>query len=176
MKIRDKFKKLVTVTLASAMVILSANTLSVHAQSISDVSASQPGYGVVTTKTGSGMNIRTAPDLNASTIASAADGTKLMIIGEAGDFYRVQYDKNGNIGYAHKEFLIFQPTTYYLRANTNSDPLNMRKTGSTSAEVLVKIPKGTSFAFVSYSGDWYQGVFGNITGYTTSQYTGLYRY
>ena len=41
MKITERFKKFAAITLAGAMILLTANSMSVHAQTISDVSVSR---------------------------------------------------------------------------------------------------------------------------------------
>lgn len=174
MKITEKFKKFAAITLAGAMILLTANSMSVHAQTISDVSVSKPGYGVVTTSDGSGVNVRWEANTDSNNIiVSIPNGTNVMIVGEEGDFYKVQYSKDGYYGYMTKEYVKFTSKSYYLKANTSSSPLNMRSGASTSASVLAKIPKGTGFAYVSGSASdgWYRGVYGNVTGYTSADYT-----
>ncbi len=177
MKFKEKFKRFAAITLAGAMVLLTANSLSVHAQSISDVSVSKPGYGIVTTSDGSGVNVRNAPNLTSSQIIiSAPADSRLMIVGESGDFYKVQYDTNGHYGYVTKQYLTFIPMNYYLQANTSSSNLNMRESNSTSSAKIASIPKGTCFAYWVELTEWYRGVYGNAFGYTSKDYTKLCSY
>ena len=177
MKITERFKKFAAITLAGAMILLTANSMSVHAQTISDVSVSKPGYGLVTTSDGSGVNVRNAPSLtNSQIIVSAPADSRLMIVGESGDFYKVQYDTQGHYGYVTKQYLTFIPSDYYLQASTSSSNLNMRESSSTSSTIIASIPKGTCFAYWVEITGWYRGIYGNAFGYTSKDYTKLCSY
>ena len=85
MKSTQKIKKFVTITLAAAMILLNNNSFTVHAQDISQVTVYKPGYGMVSTDSGSGVNVRNAPNLTTSEIIkSLPNETWVMIVGQIG--------------------------------------------------------------------------------------------
>lgn len=181
MKSTRKIKKFVTITLAAAMILLNNNSFTVHAQDISQVTVYKPGYGMVSTDSGSGVNVRNAPNLTTSEIIkSLPNETWVMIVGQSGDFYKVQYDTNGYYGYMHKDYVIFFSQDYYLQANTtNKGSLNMYELESTSTKVLATIPNKTYFAYLygkDTSNDFYMAVYGNEWGYTLKTQTKVYSY
>jgi len=64
--------------------------------------AAFPRSGVVTLSYGT-LNLRSAPDLEAPVVASIPNGQTLTLTGEAGDWYRTEY--NGQTGYVSKVFV-----------------------------------------------------------------------
>lgn len=187
MKFTRKIKKFVTITLTAAMILLNNNSFTVHAQDISQVTAYKPGHGMVSTNSGSGVNVRNAPNLTTSEIIrSLPNETLVMIVGQSGDFYKVQYDTNGHYGYMFKDYVIFYPQDYYLQANTtDKGSLNMYYLDSTSTEVLATIPNMTYFAYLHgkdtsedfyISGDFYMAAYGNEWGFTLKTQTKIYPY
>ena len=178
MKLTSKIRKMSVVALVGAVLFASASTLSVHAQTIAQVSVSRPGYGITSTDDGYGVNVRNAPNLGAGIIVSIPNNSPVMIVGEDGDFYVVQYDTDGHYGYMAKDYLNFQQKSFYLVVNTASDPLNLRAMPSETSTSLARIPHNGAFAYYNYynSNDWYHGVYGNATGYTSRDYTLLEGY
>lgn len=151
---------------------MNANSLIVHAQDISQVTAYKPGYGITSTASGSGVNVRTQPNLtNSEIIRSIPNNTRIMIVGQSGDWYYVQYDTSGHYGYMSKDYVNFMPENYYLRANTT---LNMYEERNTSSSVIATIPSGTYFAYWLVLGNWYKGIYGIAFGYVEK--TGVTRY
>lgn len=59
--------------------------------------------GTVSISSGS-LNIRSAPSLTAAIIARAYNGEKVQILGESGNWYRVNY--GGREGYADKRYIV----------------------------------------------------------------------
>lgn len=179
MRFTQKIKKFVAITLAGAVVMLSANVLSVHAQSISDVSAEKPGYGITHTQTGSGVNVRKDPEMADNIIVSIPNNTSVMIVGESGNFYKVQYNTTGLYGYASKDYIDFVPSSYYLSANIS---LDLKKEPRDYAGNHVTMPAGTAFAYVATTyttggyGTWYRGVYGIAEGYTSVDNTTRHKY
>ena len=178
MKYMQKIKKCVAIALAWVIVFLTTNSLHVHAQDISQVSAYKPGYGIATTSDGSGVNVRSEPNLTTSSIIrSIPDGTRVMIVGESGDFYKVQYDTDGHYGYMIKRLVVFFPQDYYLQADTtNGDPLNMYEEFDTNSKIIATIPNKTYFAYWLDLGDWYAGIYGIALGHTLAEDTKLCTY
>ena len=56
---------------------------------------------------------------------------------------------------------------------TNGGTLNMRKSMSTTATVLKRIPNRTTVDVLRVSGDWVQVVYGGKTGYVSAKYVQL---
>ncbi|MCM1192656.1 MAG: SH3 domain-containing protein [Clostridium sp.] len=177
MKITKKFKSFTAITLAAAMVFLTANSLPVHAQSISDVSVSKPGYGITNTSDGSGVNVRNAANLTTSSIIkSIPDETRVMIVGQSGDFYKVQYDTNGYYGYVAKRLIDFIPQDHYLKADSSTSSIPMYKSYLPSYIITIYIPNKTYFAFQADLDGWYGAVYGDVSGYVTKNTTILCNY
>ena len=96
-----------------------------------------------------------------------------MIIGQSGNFYHVKYDKHGSKGYVYKDYVSYVDTTGYLVCAVDEGTLYMRSGAGTSYGELANIPKGTAFAYITqiWANGWYRGVYGNIVGYTSGEYT-----
>lgn len=164
-------KKFIVLGMVAALII--GNIWTVSAASIGQVSKSRPVWGQVSgVDTGSSLNVRQTPDITAAIISSLPAYSFIMIVGEAGDFYEVQYNTAGNYGYVSKDYILFVGSNYYLVTNIDGGNLNMRSGAGTSYGISAKIPMNTSFAYVKdYDDEWYQGIYGNVNGYTSKQYT-----
>ena len=79
MKFTQKIKKFVAITFAGAIVLLTSNSLPAHAQDISQVSVYKPGYGMAYTESGSGVNVRNAPNLDKSDIIRSIPDRKSVV-------------------------------------------------------------------------------------------------
>lgn len=160
------------ILMAAAIFFSSTNLFTVSAATSTpeNVSVSRPGYGIVTVSSGS-LNVRVLPSTDSTIIEYLYDGDYIMIVGKSGDFYQVQYDINGNYGYVYKDFVTFVSKSYYLIADTESTNLNMRSSNNTSSKVIAKIPSQKNFAYYTNYGTWYQGVYGNVKGFVSAQYT-----
>lgn len=178
MKFTEKFKKLVAITLAGAMVLLTANMLPVHAQNISDVSVNKPGYGVAKTSDKSGVNVRDAANLTTSNIIiSIPYLTKVMIVGESGDFYKVQYDTSGHYGYMIKRLVEFMPEDKYLQADTaGGGNLSMYDNMYEPRTQIATIPNKKYFAYWLDNVNAIKGIYGNAFGYTSKSDTKIINY
>ncbi len=69
------------------------------------VEATVPRNGTVTTD-GSNLNIRSLPSMVGGIIGSMPFGAKLIVLGETGNWYVVDY--NGIVGYASKDFITIE--------------------------------------------------------------------
>lgn len=61
----------------------------------------------------------------------------------------------------------------YGKVSTKKDPLNMRKTASTKAAVVCKIPKGVKVEIVSKGTSWHKVKYNGKTGYCSTKYIKL---
>lgn len=177
MRVTKKFKSFAAITLAVAMVFLTANSLLVHAQTISDVSVSKPGYGFTRTSDGSGVNVRNKASLtNSDIIKSLPNDTRVMIVGESGDFYKVQYDTNGHYGFVAKRLILFISQDHYLQANAKTGNLPMFGACQQPSTIVTYIPNTTYFAFQEDLDGWYGAVYGDKFGYVSKLDTKIFNY
>lgn len=133
------------------------------------VSIAKPGYGYINVSSGT-LNVRESASTNARVLASLAKDSAVMIVGQNGSFYMVQYDGNGNYGYVAKNYVKFEQPEYYLTVKNISGSLNMRAYASTSANVVASIPPNRSLAYLYDVTGWYCGVYGNVTGTVSQSY------
>lgn len=102
-----------------------------------------------------------------------ADDAEVMIIGQSGSYYKVQYNTSGSTGYVEKSAVNFIGNTdYYLQVDISSGTLNMREQTSASSSAVASLPMGAYFAYKNQpNNNWYEGVYGNKSGYTSATYT-----
>ena len=150
--------------------LLSAVVPVAHAASPSQLSVEKPGYGVVTASGGSVVFRESNTSSQSLTTIPYSD--YIMIVGEQGNFYRVQYTSfSKSYGYVLKTDIYFENEDYYLVVVTDHSNLNMRSGPGTNYDIVTSIPNGTSFAYVLDSyGDWCSAVYGNVYGFVSMDY------
>ncbi len=144
------------------------------------LAASYPFNGVVTDDT----NMRsTASSYESNVIRRIPEGDAVTVIGESGNFYRIQYD--GKTGYVFKKYVEkgsgastgtstgttdgLTATGYPYQTVTTSS-VNLRKTASTSAKKLTTIPQGAAITVHQVSGSWANVTYGSQTGWVMKTY------
>ncbi len=65
------------------------------------------------------------------------------------------------------------PAVAYAQVNTPRSSLNLRKTASDSAKVLLSIPKGEIIPILEKGNTWCKTVYGGYTGYVMTKYLGF---
>ena len=168
-----KRKKIMSMVMA-LMVFFCSESILTHAASISQISESRPSYGVVINiSSNSYLRVHPEPNLSSEEIAKLYNDDCVMIIGQSGHLYHVKYDKHGSKGYVYKDYVSYVDTTGYLVCAVDEGTLYMRSGAGTSYGELANIPKGTAFAYITqiWANGWYRGVYGNIVGYTSGEYT-----
>lgn len=176
-------KRKAAFVLSLVLLIGNVGITQVDAATIGQVGVERPLAGTVMLDGGT-LNVRQSPSLKANVVASLNNGDYIMVVGEAEEqlgaentveFYRIQYDKNGNFGYVAKEFVYLHTEfSCYLRANIDNGTLNMREGAGAQYNSNASIPINTAFAYLSDDDDhsgWYYGVYGNVAGYTINTYT-----
>lgn len=118
--------------------------------------------GIVVTNSGS-LNIRIMPDKNSTKVGSLKKGTTVDIIGESGNWYKIQN------GYVSKDYISLVGNTTYGTVTAKSG-LRIRKEKSTNSKILGSIPCGKKIEILDRNEDWYKVVYNNITGYCSSAY------
>ena len=106
------------------------------------------------------------------TLITIPKGAKITTNYKIGDWYKTTYGgKTGYINMAKfsKTGTSFKATQYKTTAN-----LNLRKTASTSGEVLVTIPANKVVTATAKSGDWYKVSYNGKTGWVSGTYLAAY--
>lgn len=179
MKNLNGVKKVSIMTLAFIILVMSSKCLVANAGiSINYVSENQPTYGIVQLNSGT-LNVRISASTSAAIVASVPNNTRIMIVGQSGNFYKVQYNTSGNYGYVSKDYVVYMGsnTVYYLQAHTAGSNLNMRAGESTSTSLVASIPNGKAFPYLSdNSNGWYKGLYGYKEGFVSSTYAIKWEY
>ena len=158
-----------TMALMAGCALAFSSSLTVHAATIGQISADKPGYGIATTEA-----IIYLDSDGKSCVGTLSVGQNIMIIGESGKYYMVQYDTTGKIGYVVKVHMYLEDEDYYLVAKGRDGAAMHVGPNSYDAE-LVTVPYMKSFAFASDAyGDWYRGVYGTAVGFTLKSETEIY--
>lgn len=121
------------------------------------------------------LNIRQAASTSSERVGYLNNGDYIMLVGTYGDFYKVMYDTRGYYGYVAKEFIQIQNTIYFLMPLIDSGTLNMREGPGTAYGIVGSVPKDTDFGCIADDTNhpgWYRGVYANIAGFTSADYTG----
>jgi len=129
--------------------------------------------GTVTTKSDA-LNIRAAATTSSAIVTKAPKGTKLIINGEEGSFYKVT-TPDGKNGYAAKAYVTIngsstpapvQPTTTTKTTTANLRLRTEPKTGS----IITTMPKGSKVTVISSSNGWSKVTYNGQTGYASNDY------
>ena len=161
---------------------------------IEDVAGALELYAQSVTGTATArLNVRELPMSGCTALKVAGNGDSLELLGECGDWYRVNY--GGKTGYVLKAYVTkngdttidsgknetpstpAQPsesesTTDYGTAvsGTAITRVNLRAEALPSAKVLKVIGSGDSVSILGEAGSWYKVVSGGKTGYASAQY------
>ena len=159
--------------LAAVLILLTASVA---------MAASYPFTGVTNDDT----NMRSAPNSSVpNVICRVPEDDTVTVIGESGNFYRIQYD--GRTGYVFKKYVDKAKTsastgtsggsgltaTGYPYQTVTTSSVNLRKSASTSAKVLTTIPKGASITVQKISGSWASVTYGSNAGWVMKDYIRL---
>ncbi len=131
-------------------------------------SKSKPNVGISTTKE-TPLNIRASATTKSKKVSSLKPKAPIQVIGSSGDFYKVIYNTNGSVGYAHKSYIKISSTKYGT-VTTKGGTLNFRSSASTSSKILGKIPNNTVLPIISAKDGWYKVVWGKTVGYVSGSY------
>lgn len=147
---------------------------------------------VPTVKTGSvnvstALNIRQQPSTYCNIIGSLNKGTKVTILGEVGEFYKIK--KDNSHGYVSKAYInnIIENYTEVNTNNTNkpnkdlrgivkvNGRLNMRELPSVNSQVMGSLDNGTIVTILSEENGFYKINNNNgKTSYVSKDYVGIY--
>lgn len=125
----------------------------------------------------SNLNIRAAANTSSTVVTKVKNGTDLIILGEEGNFYKVQL-ADGKIGYASKDYVRettdtpVQPTGDYAIVTTSGGRLNMRQTAG--GAVITSIANGTRVDVISEGSEWTLIEYNGRQGYVSTAYLTIY--
>ncbi|MGG7176859.1 SH3 domain-containing protein [Clostridium paraputrificum] len=130
------------------------------------------------------LRVRSAPNTNSLTLGYLLAGQEVQIIGEDGDWYKINY--NGKTGYSHKQYItkISDSNSGSNNNNNNNNTseesrgvvidapsgLRVRSDASTSSKILGTISNGSTIKITGTKGDWYKISYNSSTGYVHKDY------
>lgn len=121
---------------------------------------------------GGSLNMRQSCSTSATRLASIPDGTTLSVQTVSGqnDWFQTSY--SGKTGYVVAQYIAVTSGVSTCTVTTQSDPLNIRKTPTTSATAIYTAAKGSTLCLLdsaSVSG-WYRVSSASGTGWASSAY------
>ena len=119
--------------------------------------------GLVDTN-GSNLNIRQEASINSKILGKIPDNTYVEILDNKDNFYYISY--NNIKGYSHKDYI--KSLTSIQMVTT--DNLNLRKAKSTSAGIVLTIPKGSTVTVFNKIGSWSYVSYNGKYGYVANSY------
>ncbi|MGN1402355.1 MAG: SH3 domain-containing protein [Bacillus sp. (in: firmicutes)] len=170
---KEKSNK-VPLKLMSTSIVLSAGLL--MGSEVIPLKSTQPlnvEAATVYYKTTANLNLRSSASTSASILATIPKGKQVTYISTSGSWYKVKYGTlTGFVSssYLQKVTSSTPTTTTSTKVYTTTANLNMRKTASTSSQILVTIPKGKTVTYLSATGNWYKVKYGSSTGFVSKDY------
>ena len=119
--------------------------------------------GLVDTN-GSNLNIRQEASINSKILGKIPDNTYVEILDNKDNFFYISY--NNIKGYSHKDYI--KSLTSIQMVTT--DNLNLRKAKSTSASIILTIPKGSILTVFNNVGSWSYVSYDGKYGYVANAY------
>lgn len=111
------------------------------------------------------LNVRSKADTKSTAIGKMGNGETLVITGKDGEWYQINY--YGKTGYVYEKYAKITGDISFRKATTN---LNMRKSMSTSSEIVTTIPKNTTVKVLASSNGWSRVYYNGKFGYSYSSY------
>lgn len=111
------------------------------------------------------LNVRSKADTKSTSIGKMGNGETLVITGKDGEWYQINY--YGKTGYVYEKYAKITGDISFRKATTN---LNMRKSMSTSSEIVTTIPKNTTVKVLASSNGWSRVYYNGKFGYSYSSY------
>ncbi|WP_343346197.1 SH3 domain-containing protein [Terrisporobacter petrolearius] len=123
--------------------------------------------------TSANVNFRKSASTSSSIIETIPKNTTIEIINKSNSkWYKVKY--KGNTGYVSKDYVKLNGSnsnTSSSNKGVTSANLNLRKSASTSSNIITTIPKNTTVEIVSkLSSGWYKVKYKSYTGYVVGSY------
>ena len=150
--------------------ILSVGTVIVPAAAAEDL---MYGIGFVNA---SSLRLRSEPDTNASTIATAPQNDCVVVISKTGQWYKVNY--NLQEGYMHEDYLdvLTKENAELGYGEITGDGVNLRTGPSTSYQVAAVSGIGDRCYILGLNEGWYKVIYNGTTCYIRSDFLKLTEY
>lgn len=142
--------------------------------------------GTQTAKTTANLNLRSGASTGSSILLTIPKGSQVTVLSASGGWSQVTY--NGRNGYVSSTYLgsysaaapapTPTPTppaetpgeTVTTTRTTTTANLNLRSSASTSAGILLTIPKGSAVSVLKVSGGWTNVTYNGRTGWVSNTY------
>lgn len=127
-------------------------------------------YVVNCTRDSSPLNIRIQPNLSSNVISQLPSGEKAILLDVGtGGWALIRY--NDKQGYAASQFLCSCSGGARVGiVDTNGSNLNIRRTPSTSAAIVGRIPDGAQIEILQTQGNWYRINYNGVNGFVLSEF------
>lgn len=123
--------------------------------------------------TASHLRLRSEPSIASTTLAYTSQGEVVVVLGENGDWYHVNY--NLHTGYMHKSHLHFTTRENaelgYGRINTSS--VRLRSGPGTEYEIIATTKQGENAYIIGINRQWFKVIYGDRIGYIRSDFLDL---
>ena len=128
--------------------------------------------------TGGGLNLRTSPSTGASSPIQIPNNTALTVGTLSGNQEWFSTSYQGYSGYVMAQFVAITADGGTCTVTTSYDPLNIRKTASTSAAIVYTAAKGSTLRLLGYTSvsGWYRVSNASGTGWGSSTYLNIGSY
>lgn len=145
-------------------------TIAVLTAALSFSSFAFSAQGGKVTANGS-LNMRSQASLSASVLAKLPTGSSVLVLDDAGDWYKVAY--HGMVGFVSDDYLTLSSAMNiqagYAKVTTGSG-LRLRSGPGTSYAVLTTLSKGTTAEIIGVNNGWIKVNYKSCTGYLSAEY------
>lgn len=121
------------------------------------------------------LNMRSSDSTSSKIVAVAKRGTKVIILGKIGDWYRVNFDYEE--GYMSAEYLTVTDTDDFsdnpIDGTVTGSVVNVRSKPGTSNTVIFQLMKGVRVKIVGVEAGWYRVKYADSVGYIHPDYLAI---
>ena len=123
---------------------------------------------------GSTINLRSAPSTSAERVMLLAEGKRVAVLEQSGEWYKISVD--GKTGYIYGDFIrrdgaaAASNESRTGNATVKDNNVNVRAAASTSANRIASVSSGKRVTLLEKDGGWYKVSFDDKTGYIYGDY------
>ncbi len=125
----------------------------------------ESGQGKITAS--GGLNLRDTPSASGKLLLTIPEGKTVDIISSQGQWYRTAYQNSSGWVSANYVTII---ETYKQGRITASGGLNLRESSSTTADIMMTIPRGATVRINGEQNDWYKITYRGTDGWVYADY------
>lgn len=121
------------------------------------------------------LNVRNEASHNANIIGSLSNGTKVDIVEENGEWYKINY--NSGYGYVSREYIVIiegEESIFNAGGIVTASVLNIREYATTKSSILGTLNKDSIVDIVAKISTWYKIRYNNSYGYVDKKYVDIY--